>query len=110
MQLWGNAVHEPQHAPVVAEHRRGEGFDAVLRGGQRQPAQQTLTDASQKIYDLATARYKNGIDSYLNVLDAQRSYYSAQQGLIAIQLVRLVNLVNMYRVLGGGGQLEQEKP
>lgn len=86
--------------------------DALARRGtitDQMKAQQTLTGASQKIYDLSTARYRNGIDSYLNVLDAQRSLYSAQQGLIAIQLARLINLVNMYRVLGGGGQWEQEK-
>lgn len=79
--------------------RRGTIMDQIK-------AQQLLTETSQKIYDLATARYTNGIDSYLNVLDAQRSLYSAQQGLILIQLSRLVNLVNMYKVLGGGGTPE----
>jgi outer membrane protein, multidrug efflux system len=85
--------------------------DALARRGtimDQMKAQKVLTDASQKIYDLSTARYRNGIDSYLNVLDAQRSLYSAQQGLIVIQLARLVNLVNMYKVLGGGGTLEPE--
>ncbi len=82
--------------------RRGTIMDQIK-------AQQLLTETSQKIYDLATARYTNGIDSYLNVLDAQRSLYSAQQGLILIQLSRLVNLVNMYKVLGGGGTPEPEK-
>lgn len=86
--------------------------DALARRGtitDQMAAQQSLTDTSQKIYNLSTARYTNGIDSYLNVLDAERSFYSAQQGLIAIHYARLANLINMYKVLGGGAQLE-EKP
>ena len=47
-------------------------------------------------------RYEKGIDIYLNVLDAQRSLYTAQQGLIAIRLAKLANQVRLYAVLGGG--------
>ncbi|MBF0520670.1 MAG: efflux transporter outer membrane subunit, partial [Nitrospirae bacterium] len=65
-------------------------------------AQQSLTEATAASYRLSQARYKNGIASYLNVLDSQRSLYSAQQGLISIGLSRLVNLVTLYKVLGGG--------
>ena len=49
-------------------------------------------------------RYEKGIDIYLNVLDAQRSLYGAQQGLIAIRLARLANQVKLYAVLGGGAE------
>jgi multidrug efflux system outer membrane protein len=48
------------------------------------------------------SRYEKGIDSYLGVLDAQRTLYAAQQGLISIRLIRLTNLVWLYTVLGGG--------
>jgi len=65
-------------------------------------AQQSLVDATAGAYRLSGARYKSGIDSYLPVLDAQRSLYSAQQGLIALRLVRLTNRVTLYKVLGGG--------
>jgi DICT domain-containing protein len=41
-------------------------------------------------------------DSYLSVLDAQRSLYAAQQGLIVLRLTRLVNQVTLYMALGGG--------
>ena len=43
-------------------------------------AQQALVAATARAYDLSQQRYKAGRDSYLNVLDSQRSYYSAQQG------------------------------
>ena len=70
--------------------------------GDQMKAQQSLVDATAKTYQLSTARYQKGIDIYLNVLDAQRSLYSAQQGLIAIRLTKLSNQVQLYGVLGGG--------
>jgi multidrug efflux system outer membrane protein len=65
-------------------------------------AQQSFVDAVAKTYRLANLRYNKGIDSYLDVLDAQRSLYAAQQGLIVLRLSRLTNRVSMYKVLGGG--------
>jgi outer membrane protein, multidrug efflux system len=70
--------------------------------GDQLEAQQSLVEASADGYRLSDARYTRGIDSYLRVLDAQRSLYGAQQGLIAIRLARLTNLVTLYKVLGGG--------
>ena len=70
--------------------------------GDQLEAQQSLTDATAVSYRLSEARYEKGISSYLNVLDSQRSLYSAQQGLIAVRLFRLTNLVTLYKVLGGG--------
>jgi len=80
--------------------------DALAQHGtlnDQMEAQQSLTNATSESYRLAQARYNNGIANYLNVLDAQRSLYSAQQGLIAVRLSRLINLVTFYKVLGGGG-------
>ena len=66
-------------------------------------AQQSLTDATSESYRLSQARYEKGVDSYLTVLDSQRSLYGAQLNLISTRLVRLTNLVTLYKVLGGGG-------
>lgn len=65
-------------------------------------AQQSLTNATSESYRLSRARYDKGVDSYLVVLDSQRSTYSAQQNLISVRLARLANLVTLYKVLGGG--------
>ena len=70
--------------------------------GAQLEAQRSLTDATAKTYSLSQARYSKGISSYLDVLDSQRSLYSAQQGLIAVRLARLTNLATLYKVLGGG--------
>jgi multidrug efflux system outer membrane protein len=50
---------------------------------------------------LARALYARGSDSYLDVLTAERTLYSAQQLLIAVQLVDQDNIVTLYKVLGG---------
>jgi len=65
-------------------------------------AQKSLVEAFAETYRLSAIRYAKGVDSYLSVLDAQRSLYGAQKGLIGIQLLRLANEVALYKALGGG--------
>ncbi|HVW68111.1 MAG TPA: efflux transporter outer membrane subunit, partial [Steroidobacteraceae bacterium] len=60
-----------------------------------------LTDASES-YRLAEMRFRSGIDSFLPVLDAQRSLYSAQQAVVSLELLRLQNMATLYKALGGG--------
>jgi len=67
-------------------------------------AQKSLTKAVADTYRLSNQRYTKGIDSYLGVLDAQRSLYAAQQGLISLRLAKLANQVRLYAVLGGGSE------
>jgi multidrug efflux system outer membrane protein len=65
-------------------------------------AQQALVTASEKAYRLADMRYRGGVDTYLNALVAQISLYSAEQQLQSVRLLRLQNLVTLYKALGGG--------
>lgn len=71
-------------------------------------AQRRLVSAAQKVYDISQARYKSGIDSFLSVLDSQRELYVFQQNEIQIERQRLANLVNLYKVLGGGTDYTSE--
>ncbi|RZB34555.1 MAG: outer membrane protein, multidrug efflux system [Desulfobacteraceae bacterium Eth-SRB1] len=71
---------------------------------QRVSAQQSLVNAVAETYRLSNKRYTKGIDSYLSVLDAQRSLYAQQQVLIALRLAKLSNQVRLYAVLGGGAE------
>lgn len=70
--------------------------------GRQLDAQQALVDATSRSYRLSQARFKQGVDSYLDVLDSQRSLYTAQQDLISTRLSRFTNLVTFYKTLGGG--------
>jgi multidrug efflux system outer membrane protein len=70
--------------------------------GDQLVAQQSLVDATAASYRLSEARYLSGIDNHLVILDAQRSLYGAQQGLINVRQAHLANLLTLYKVLGGG--------
>jgi multidrug efflux system outer membrane protein len=65
-------------------------------------AQERYTATQQRSLELAEFRYRNGVDSYLDVLTAQTGLYGAQQALVTTRLRRLSNLVDLYRTLGGG--------
>jgi multidrug efflux system outer membrane protein len=68
----------------------------------RRAAQETLVDATSRAYKLSQRRHKLGRDSYLEVLDSQRSDYTARQGLITTRLAEQSNRVTLYKALGGG--------
>jgi len=72
--------------------------------GEQLDARRNLVEASAESYRLSGARYRNGIDSYLVLLDAQRSRYAAEQELIAARLSEAGNRVALYKVMGGGWQ------
>ncbi|WP_198116677.1 efflux transporter outer membrane subunit [Massilia rhizosphaerae] len=65
-------------------------------------AQQAVAAAETERFNLSDLRYRNGTASYLDLLDAQRSLFTAQQLAIQANLQRLQNQVTLYRVLGGG--------
>jgi multidrug efflux system outer membrane protein len=81
-----------------------EAADALAQKGtiaDRLAAQRAQVAAASKSLELAQALYKRGSDSYLDVLSAQRTFYSAQQTLIGVELIARTNTVTLYKVLGG---------
>lgn len=70
--------------------------------GEQLAAQRSLVEATDISYRLSRTRYDKGVDSYLAVLDSQRSSYAAKQNLITVRLADLSNQVTLYKVLGGG--------
>lgn len=65
-------------------------------------ARMAKADSAGVAARLSEARYRNGIDSFLTTLDAQRTLYSAEQALVTTRLARESNLVALYSALGGG--------
>ena len=68
---------------------------------ERMAAQQAQVDAYSTSLRLSTERYRSGAESYLTVLDSQRSLYSAQKDLISLQLSEQSNRMTLFKVLGG---------
>jgi NodT family efflux transporter outer membrane factor (OMF) lipoprotein len=65
-------------------------------------AAQSAAASEADRYNLAERRYQTGTSSYLDLLDAQRSLFTAQLTAVQANLARLQNQVTLYRVLGGG--------
>ena len=103
-------LSEAQRAAALATYQKAiqtafrEVADALARRGTMEEelaARQRQQAAAADVYLLTEARYRNGIDSFLNSLDAQRSYYSAQQILVQAKLTAAQNRVDLYQTLGG---------
>ncbi|MGP5646229.1 efflux transporter outer membrane subunit [Psychrobacter celer] len=74
--------------------------------GQQLEAQYRLQDNFEQTYQIADARFKAGIANYLDVLDAQRSLFSTQQGILDLELQKIVSQIELYQALGGGANLD----
>ena len=103
-------VAESQRDAAVATYQRTiqsafrDVADALARRGtiaDQFRAQADLSAAARDSYYLADARYREGVDTFLTSLDAQRTLYNARRSLATIRLTRANNLVTLFRVLGG---------
>ena len=106
---------EAQRNAALATYQRTvqtafrEVADALAREatmGTQLDALQRRKAAAADNYLLNEARYREGIDPYLTTLDAQRSYYIAQQQLVNAQLTAAQNRVALYQSLGGDSLLQ----
>jgi multidrug efflux system outer membrane protein len=95
-------VAKYEHAIQTAFREVADALAQRSQYGQQLSAQESLVVATRESHRLADARFQHGADTYLNVLDAERSLYGAQQTLITTQLSQATNLVTLYKVLGGG--------
>jgi outer membrane protein, multidrug efflux system len=67
-------------------------------------AQQATLAAQTERASLAGLRYQNGAAPYLEVLDAERDRFAAEQALVQVRRALLASSVNLYAALGGGAE------
>src|SRR5665647_3290055 len=94
----GNAVLVAQSRQLEAD-RLGVGLGPL---GEQLRAQQAQANAEAVRFKLSDLRYQNGIASSLDLLDAQRALFSAQQAVMQTRLAQLQSQVTLYKTLGGG--------
>lgn len=104
------AVSQAQREAALAAYERAiqtafrEVADALARQGtigEEMRAATANVAAAADAARLAEARYRGGIDSFLDNLVAQRSLYSAQRGEVDTRLTLVNNRIDLYRALGG---------
>ena len=79
-----------------------DGLAGRANFGEQVDAQARAVEADRVRLRLAQLRYDNGIASYLDLLDAQRTLFADQQVLVQARLAQLQNQVQLYKALGGG--------
>jgi len=77
---------------------------AYNRTTQQRAQEELLVKALEDTQRLSDIRYRGGIDSYLQVLDAERNLFTGQLDLARLRRDELSAIVNLYRALGGGWQ------
>ena len=66
--------------------------------------QELLVAALEDRLRLAYMRYRGGVDTQLNALDADRDLFSGQLTLAQLRLQEILSVVQLYKALGGGWQ------
>jgi len=65
-------------------------------------ANQTQVNALRRALQLANDRYTSGVASYLDLLDAERSLFTAELTLVQTEEQQLADVVELFRATGGG--------
>jgi len=94
-----------QSAAQNAFREVADGLSAAERNRQQIQAQELTVRIQSELSDTAQARYDVGLTPYLEVLDAERNLFTAQQGLLQLRASALQDYVNLYTALGGGDEV-----
>ncbi len=77
---------------------------SVRKTAEQRAQEESLVKALRETERLSTLRYRGGLDSYLQVLDAQRNLFQGELALARLRRDELLSVVELYRALGGGWQ------
>ena len=94
-----------QQAVLVALREVADALTALGKLGEAETGQDTAVRALEEAVAHATDRYRQGLASYYEVLEAQQQLYPAQTTLAQIRRSRLTTYVQLYKALGGGWNL-----
>jgi outer membrane protein, multidrug efflux system len=96
------AVYAYERTVVNAMREVDDALVSYHKSGEQRTAQQARVEAERKVLDLAESRYRGGVAPYLEVLDAQRSLFSAEIDEAETIRNHVVSLIQVYKALGGG--------
>jgi multidrug efflux system outer membrane protein len=102
---------EAQRREALLDYQRSiqnafrETSDALIghrKTFEQRTEQARLVEALRETERLSTLRYRGGLESYLQVLDAQRNLFREELTLARLRQMELASIVQLYRALGGG--------
>lgn len=104
---WQQAVASYRQKVVTAFHEVADALVNIEKIQKVREEQEKQVAALKKAAELSRIRYEDGLSSYIEVLDADQQYYSAQNTLARTQGSQVNDYVQLYRALGGGWQVEE---
>jgi outer membrane protein, multidrug efflux system len=104
------ALDAYQQTVLVALEDAENAITAYAREQTRRESLSQSVQADEQALDLATQLYNNGLTDFLHVLDTERSLYAAQDALVQSDQAVSLNLVQLYKALGGGWEAVKEQP
>ena len=96
-----------EQTALVAFEDVENGLVAYANEQIRRRSLEDAVDSSQKSLELADKLYANGLTDFLHVLDAERSLYQVQDALVQSDRTVSVNLISLYKSLGGGWEVKE---
>ena len=97
-----SAVAEYERAIQIAFREVADGLAGRETFSRQIDAQARAVASAERRAELSSQRYRAGVDGRLELLDAQRQLYAAQQGLLDLRRGELSNAIALYKALGGG--------
>ncbi len=100
------ALDTYEQTVLVALEDAENALTAYAREQTRRESLSQSVQANEQALELSTQLYNNGLADFLHVLDSERSLYAAQDALVKSDQTVSLNLVQLYKALGGGWQEE----
>jgi multidrug efflux system outer membrane protein len=110
-------LSESQRVALVEQYRKSiltalqevaDAFDRRAVSAEQEMRQQEILLEAERTLRLIEARYREGSDDLLNLLESQRTVFQARDQLVQQRQARLEAAVDLYLALGGGWELSQE--
>src|SRR5436853_2835778 len=102
---WEQVRLQYEQAVLTALREVSDALTALGKLNQAETGQDMAVKALDEAVEHATNRYRQGLASYYEVLEAQQQLYPAQNTLAQIRRNRLLAYVQLYKALGGGCSL-----
>ena len=104
------ALRQYEKSVLTALEEVENALSSHAREQSRQESLRSSVEANRRALDLAMERYTSGLESFISVLDAQRSVYAAEDQLVQSEKNGVVTLIAVYKALGGGWSLDEDRP
>ena len=107
--FWDETIARYKATIVRAFQEVADALIAQVELAQERIAQERQVAVLKEAVDLSLLRYKTGYAFYFEVLDAEQRLYPAEDALAQTQRDQLLAVVNLYKALGGGWQINEQR-